>query len=434
MKIDNDLLLLTISKGNFDEYLFLDQLFYLNQVKTIENENHYNKMFRSVEESGKAYGLELKKKIDIKNIKIREKRICYFLPSLDNDLAHIELLYAILKNSVNSGFKIYISGFTVDKNHIKSRLINDLCRNNIVEIITCEYNHKGIVEYINIMNDLEISQIIVTSIPTLIVPLIEVFGPNKITWFSMKFELDCFSKLINRISFCGTQESKHTEKNQKWLRNPPSLLQNYFKRNTDKLSDKTKLITINREEKIRNPIFLNAVSRILKNNKNAHFYWTGKNFDITIKSYFIKNNLPNRVHYLGWVDPDNIINEYDIFLDTPCLSGSVAAKAFASGMPVATFKHSYSWIDFYSEDFDSFIKKYDENHGVDLLLFETEKKYVEFVNRLINEHSFYDYISDLSIKLGEKYFMDKNKTSSIHFENICKILKKADSSTKCNFD
>jgi hypothetical protein len=432
MKIDNNLLLLTISKGRFDEYLFLDQLFYLNQVKIIENEDHYNKMFESVEESGKAYGVELKKNINVKNIKTTEKRICYLLPSLDNDLAHIELLYGILKNSINSGFKIYIAGFTTDKNQMKSRLINDLCRNNIVEIIALEYSHKGVIEYINIMNDYEVSQIIVTSIPILLVPLLEVFGPKKITWFSMKFELDCFSKLINRISFCGTQESKNTKTRKKWYRNPPTIVHNLVNRKNNKLSDKIKLITINREEKIRNPIFLNAVSRILKNNKNTHFYWTGKNYDTTIKSFFIKNNLPNRVHYIGWVDPDNILNEYDIFLDTPCLSGSVAAKAFASGMPVATFKNSYSWIDFYSQEFDSYIKNNNENYGVDLLLFETEKKYVEYVNRLIKENWFYDYISDLSSKLGEKYYMDKNRTSSIHFENICKILKREESSTKSN--
>ncbi len=423
MTINNQILLSALNARKYDDYLTLENIYYNKQVKIIEDQSHYNQMFSATEQAGIAYGNILRKEIKIKSKKIKN-RICYFLPSIDNDLAHIELLYAILKSSNNSGFKIYVAGFSDDDKKAKSILLNELQKNGLIEIVNVKYTHKGVIDFINFVEATGISQLIVTSIPILLVPLLEVFGSNMVTWFSMKFELTCFSKLINRISFCGSTLHQDTTTNIKWMRNPPAILDNSIKWSPNiSKSKQIKLLTINREEKIRNPLFLKSICQILEANQNAHFYWTGRSKDVTIQNYFETANIHDRTHFIGWVDPKTTIPEFDIFLDTPYLSGSIAAKAFACGMPVATFKNSQSWIDFYSNEIGFELQELGDINGINSILFEDTEQYVQFVSKLIVDNNYYQFISKLQWYLGTKYFKNLHNMSHQHFENVNKTLE-----------
>lgn len=423
--VNNKHMMAALAADNFNEFLALENHYYNKQVKVIEDASHYESMFSQIEESGFAYGKILKSLVTVTE-KINTNRICYFLPSLDSDLAHIELLHAILNESEKLNFEIFVAGFAQNKNCINSKLLTQLSDTGKIKILKLEYSHSGIVKFIQWFNTAGISQLIITSIPILLNTFTEVFGTEKVTWFSMKFELNCFSKLKNRISFCGKDPYTNHSKNVSWLRNPPAIVgKNLDWEINSNVQKPIKLISINREEKIRNQIFLDAVNKILTANQDAHFYWTGRNRDQTIENFFRKNNIHNRTHYLGWVDPEKIISEFDVFLDTPNLSGSIAAKAFASGMPVATFKNSQSWLDFYSEEFDNEIKKIGEPNGVKIILFNDVQQYVEHVSKLIQFRAYYLFASKIGWYLGEKYFKNVRLMSESHFGNIQKILQKS---------
>ncbi|MEY4316536.1 MAG: hypothetical protein RI902_344 [Pseudomonadota bacterium] len=423
-KINNEILLGVLEAGDYDRYLVLDNIFYNHEVKVVEDADHYQSMFTSIEKSSVEYG-NILKKYSIESTALDFNKICYFLPTLDNDLAHIELLCAILETAVDHNFDVYVAGFASEKNSIKSRLLTELEKNGKIKIVCLEFSHLDVVSFIKWFCNSGISQLIVTSIPTLLVSFIEVFGSKMVTWFSMKFELNCFDKLINRMSFCGNGLFVDAKHGVTWLRNPPAIVGSQLewkKRVVD--NQIVRLISINREEKIRNPIFLEAVKSILKLNLNAQFYWTGRQCDKAIVEYFLANDLSDRTHYIGWVNATQIISEYDIFLDTPNLSGSIAAKAFASGMPVATFENSQSWIDFYKDDISSEMEKLGEKNGVSMLLSEGVDSYVSHVTSLINNKNYYAFISKLEWYLGRVFFNNPSLMQKIHFENLRKIQEK----------
>lgn len=424
MKNINQLMMSLLNEKKYDDYLNLDNYFYSKHIKTIENANHYEKMYRQIEPSGINYGNILKTALTIDS-DIDKSKICFFLPSLDSDLAHVELLSSIIENNQSYNFTIYVAGFTNSSDFIHSSLLKKLHDKGFIKIIKLKYCHSDILNFLNDFNQLKIAQLIVTSIPMLIVPLIRVLGKKRVTWLSMKFELDCFSELTNRISFCSHQISKKISNNIEWHRIPPKITGNKIEWRSTNSKNRTikKLITINREEKIYNSLFLKSIEQILINNPNVHFYWTGRVQDERIDNYFKSKKMDNQVHYIGWVNADEIISDYDIFLDTPDLSGSVAAKVFAEGMPVATFENSQSWIDFYSSPFNEELIGLGEPKGITALRCKNLEMYCSHVNELIKNEAYYLYISSLQLYLAKKYYFDNHTMSYACFKTLFKITK-----------
>lgn len=419
-----DILSQLIEQERFDDYIALESQYYSNKIKPIENAGHYDRMFRAVENSGVSYGKAIRKMITINNETDRQK-ICYFLPSLDSDLAHIELLSAILKDSIHFNYTIYIAGFCKSKKSILSEQLKELQANGIIKIIPLNFCHVDILIFLQEFISLKISQLIITSVPILIMPFLEVLGASRVAWLSMKFELSCFTGLKTRLSFCSPNLSTHTANGVTWHRIPPKIVGHKANWNARKsFSESVKIVTINREEKIRNRLFLESVKLILENNPTVHFYWTGRNHDDQIERFFSISKISDRCHFLGWVNPKLVISEFDIFLDTPDLSGSVAAKVFTDGMPVATYKNSQSWIDFYKPFFDPELKQIGEPNGISSILFDDIQTYCNHVSKLINNKAYYEYISSLQIYLGTKYFSNSFEMSAAHFKTLDEILIK----------
>lgn len=414
--------LLLVKDGKFDDYIACENQYYLTQIKPIENPQHYDKMYSAVEQSGIAYGREIKKIISVNN-DVDNHKICYFLPSLDSDLAHIELLTAILKDSKKFGYTIYVAGFSNSKESIQSKQLRELEINGVIRIIPISFSHADIIHFLNVFVSLKISQLVITSVPVLIMSFLEVLGESRVTWLSMKFELSCFTGLRNRISFCAPTLSTYSSNGIKWHRTPPKIVgskTNWIKRASSR--SLVKIVTINREEKIHNELFLNSVRLILNRNPSAHFYWTGRNCDERIEKYFFVNDMSNRCHFIGWVAPEQVISEFDIFLDTPFLSGSIAAKVFADGMPVATYKNSQSWVDFYADLFNQELRLLGESNGVSSILFNGIQDYCGHVDKLINNEAYYTYISSLQTYLGKKYFSNSSEMSTAHFNALDDII------------
>lgn len=93
--------------------------------------------------------------------------------------------------------------------------------------------------------------------------------------------------------------------------------------------------TLAREEKMTDPAYLDAVTRILRDNPDTVFLWTGRSEHAGIAAHFREAGLSGRARFIGWVDIKLYAQVLDIFLDTfPFGCGFTALDTMAAGRPV----------------------------------------------------------------------------------------------------
>jgi len=177
-------------------------------------------------------------------------------------------------------------------------------------------------------------------------------------------------------------------------------------------NQKTIFFTIGRQAKINNENYLNIVKEILNLLPNSEFHFASDN-QTHIISAFSRSKLINRIKYLGWVDIKKKLDYGDIYLDTPNLSGIIAAKCFAAGIPVVFFKNSNFWLNkFISKNnfiFDADLKQIKNIHDY------FKKKNIEFNNSdyinfavdLAKNKLNYESYRTLSIKISDSLLFKK---------------------------
>jgi hypothetical protein len=293
-------------------------------------------------------------------------------------------------------------------------------------------------------------RIIVVAMPLGISYLSGRLRRAELAWFSVKFELDCFEHLEHRVSVISSQRDASDARARKWLQAPPFIARAVTLAASDNPSatvaaareqHTTLYYTVNREQKIRNPDFLRAVADILDRVPEAGFVWTGENRPAEIDDYFANRGLLGRTHFAGWIHPDDLVLAGDIFLDTPLLSGTVAARAAVNGRPVVTFARSQSWINMFGQ-----VHALDERRGIappDLLAplarsdagglpfeFGDHDAYVGTAVRLASDLRFrIDYAAALG-RFTNHYYFDKARWAEQHVANLRDGLSMADELTQ----
>lgn len=103
----------------------------------------------------------------------------------------------------------------------------------------------------------------------------------------------------------------------------------------------TILGTLGREEKLLAPDFLSSVSRILHDNPDTVFLWTGRSEHPVVSGHFREQGLAERTKFIGWVDIKVYAQVLDIFLDSyPFGCGFTALDAMAAGKPLVLMASS----------------------------------------------------------------------------------------------
>lgn len=411
-----------LNSQEYDQFINYIFNFYSKVIKINEDPTHYETCFNEINPYLEKYGKIVKNQLP-KVKKSNHIKICYVLPNLDNDLAHIEVLYSILKNHSNlSNIEIYIAGQSSSRYGCQSKLITKLTLENNIKIINFSNTHKGLINFLKIIIEERFSQLIIVSVPILLSFFIRALGSNYVTWHTLKFALNCFENLTNGI--CGYSSLPEILTQTKWHKNNSILNEQYRWNYEFKATNAIKFITINREEKLKNAVFLEAVKRLLIAIPDSSFDWTGRTNDNFINNYFFEAGLINRVNFIGWVDPLPTLRSYDIFLDTPNLSGLIAASAFAAGMPVVFFKNSRSWVTAYANKLD---KKIDENNIKNFTLNDVLSNNVdEFVTNVEkiakNEIARKSRIQNQKL-ICQDYFFDSISIYSEHIDIIKDISK-----------
>lgn len=399
---------------NYDLFLELELTFYNSFVKKIETPSHYNYCYEILNPFEELYGNVILDTLNFKkeNRKFGVNKVCYFLASLDNDLAHIELLESILRNhKSNSNTQIFIAGYSSSP-EIKSALLKKLHIENKITILNIPCNHSALLNLMQYIFSESFSKFIVYSIPIHLYAFLHIFGSNDLKWITTRFELNCFNKLKNLISFNYSNKTLES-KNKNWERIPASLPSEYrFIFTGIQNKENYRLLAIGRESKICDLVFLDSVKSILLNNHNVSLAIGGFSESSFLENFFSDHNLTSRVSYLGWVNPRDCINKFDFYLDTP-QSGLIAASAFAAGMPTITFRNSNSFVESFEDDIIKLLKEKNiENNFINIILSSDYESYVTNTSNLIYNFELRKNLVELQIQIGNRFFYDSLKSYS----------------------
>jgi hypothetical protein len=254
------------------------------------------------------------------------------------------------------------------------------------------------------------SKFIVYSIPLHLYAFLNIFGSTDLKWITTRFELNCFNKLKNQISFNYSNKNLKS-KNKNWERIPATLPSEYRYIFTGiQNKENYQLLTIGRESKICDLVFLDSVKSILLNNQNVSFAIGGFGGSSFLEKFFSDHNLTSRVSYLGWVNPKDCINNFDFYLDTP-QSGLIAASAFAAGMPTITFRNSNSFVESFEDDIIKLMnEKNIENNFINIILSSDQESFVSNTTKLIYNFELRRNLVKLQILIGHRFFYNSLET------------------------
>ncbi len=414
-----------LDSQQYDQFIRAESAFYMKFIRAIETHEHHDVMFRMLEPLVIQYGERVRSQVSFKKDVSVGNSVCYFLPSLDNDLAHIELLSNILRSrSDNKSRRFFIAGFSENGTAIRSRNITQLARDYDISIIALKSSHQAVIDFSRWFLSNGVGLLVHYSIPTLLPVWLEVLGSHRVAWYITKFELESFRHLKNGISGVGTKYEIIRRERVSWYRAPAALPQSYLFNFVSTGRSDIQAITVNREEKIKNPDYLRTVTAILCENSGVSFSWTGRDHDKFIVDSFTASGLGSRNKFLGWVNHVELLPRYDIFLDTFGLSGIVAASAFTSGMPTLFMRDSGTWIESFEEEIvDECIgQEPDIASRISSVLADSPEDYRSKAAALIGVIRAGRFTGGWQREIGMKWFFDSNRAFQRHERAINDIL------------
>jgi hypothetical protein len=394
---------------DFNTFIELEEFGYKKLIKSFEEDYHYERCLNIFDNT---LTLNFNKGFFKRRLTLKKKnKIAFFIHNTASTMAHIDLFYNFIQSidkEILNNYKIDIFTFS---NGGYSQKIKTLINEKKISVFSFKIKdniYDTFEDLINFYIEGCYRNIIFLSLPIYISYLSKCL-PNQVSWWSMKYQIDIFPDLKQRY-IGGLFNKSPIDSKYSWIKhgyfipkeNNLKLDMNSFNKNN------IKFFTINREEKIRNPQYLDCVKNILNLIPNSEFYWTGRQEDPYIKNFFKNHKLGSRVFYLGWFNIDERgIKHGDIFLDTPNLSGIIAANNFSIGVPVVFFNDSNFYLNFHKNDlensiqetaiFAEIIKDWYSN------IKNSEDRYINITFKLAtNEYYRKNYIL-LSKYLAEKY-------------------------------
>ncbi len=414
----------SLENKNFKEFFTLEDWGIAKLVKIFDNKNHYNKCLKIFDDI-----LEDAFKKNVFNSVTPKKynnKIAFYIINLSNILAHVEYFLNFLENIDQEKFsKCHVDIFTITPIEKVNKKVKNLCK--ILNINIFSFNKTDLYasyqSIINFYSENEYKNLIFLSTVNGMSFLSKSL-PGNVSWLSLKHLSDSFKSLKHIYSLDEVKKldlSKNTKifYHKIYIDLKVQLINCNFKYKN------IKFYTINREEKIIDGKFLNSVKEILKKFPESTFSWTGKKENMYIKNFFKEHNLNKRVFFIGWIDIDRFgFHHGDIFLDTENLSGVVAIKCFASGIPTIFFNKSTFWLNLYKED----IKKEIVNSLIEQEIIndwyknleDSENSYLNITSKLVTNKNYFKNYVNLSIKLAKKYLdnLDNKKGNNLLFEDM----------------
>lgn len=414
----------SLENKNFKEFFELENWGMKQLVKIFDNQNHYNKCCKIFDDIlDDAFKKNIFKSTTPKKY---NNKIAFYIINLSNILAHVEVFLSFLENIDQDKFsKCHVDIFTITSLEKVNEKIKNLCKVLNINIFSFKKadNYTSYQSIINFYVENGYKNLIFLSTVTGMSFLSKSL-PGNVSWFALKHLSNSFKSLKNIYSVHNEIKFDLAENTKIFFNKyKPNINSQII--NCNFIDKEIKFFTINREEKIKDGIFLDCVKDVLNKFPNSTFGWTGKKKDSFIQNFFDLHNLSQRVFYLGWIDIDNNgLKHGDIFLDTENLSGVVAIKCFISGIPTVFFNKSPFWLN----DFQDDIKKNRSYNFIEQEIINDwynnsanyKDNYLNIIFKLSTNKEYFNNYKDLSIKLAKKYFniSSSKKHANLLFENM----------------
>lgn len=170
-------------------------------------------------------------------------------------------------------------------------------------------------------------------------------APVQVLW-TLKFHPYHLPEVDGYISYGSWFEDKRIEHGESWEVVPQIFSRPSMPVDPARVAEERRRFsqhdllfgTLARSEKFNSPAFLNAVVRILRDNPQAGYLWTGRERHEGVAAHFAAAGVADRCHFIGWVDTALYARVLDIFLETfPFGCGLTGIQAMEAGTPLLSY-------------------------------------------------------------------------------------------------
>ncbi len=257
-------------------------------------------------------------------------------------------------------------------------------------------------------------------------------APAQIFW-TLKFHPYRLQEIDGYISYGSWHETTRLVHGEEWQVVPQSLEAPSREVTEQEVAEARRLYaqhdvllgTLARSEKFNSSAFVQAVIRILRENPNAGYLWTGREIHAGVQQQFEQAGVASQCHFIGWVDTAVYAAALDIFLETfPFGCGITGTQALYAGTPLLSFRSDETILGIHlaraladdgplAEEFRGLIGSGDK---AGLLYPGTVDEYVALANRLIREPQFRSAAGAAGKEFYAKYLGDSSKMARRFFD------------------
>ncbi len=386
-----------IAKGDADGALALEGLVYQAFVKAIEDEANYEDVFARWREPLAALGRRFREPLH----EVAGARGIGFVFPSGVVLGHTEVLFRLLENRNRAlAMRIYSLGPCQPDFLARAQALGVP-----VEAFT---QAGGTVERLRWLRARFAAERVRTAVwvsapTTAIFAFAMGIAPVQVMW-TLRYHPVRLPEIDGYITYGSWGEESRVFHGQRWTvcpvplaldpRTPPADAVAALRK---RFPEKVLLGTLAREEKIASAPFLESMAQILKRNPQCGYVWTGREMHAGIASFFEREGVAARCHFVGWVDTPLYAAILDVFLETfPLGCGITGYQAMGAGVPLVSYLDSNTvfgmqyWSDLMAraggreQVTRSMLDEYPVLCALD------PRDYVELATRAVNDDSFRD--------------------------------------------
>ncbi len=342
-------------QGRFELLLTIESHLYNSYIKFRENEEHFARSYRALMDGMRAGGIKfgaLIKKTEFKRpIGVPKPYKVAFLVHSASMLAHIETLLAMLRGYRQQPFQPFLP-YVVVLGGYDPRLDQALQAVGakpvfLKQVAQQAKSHAARLDALRqVLVQLDIPVLVFVSV---VVSMPFVFAarlaPVQI-WWAMKYHTLESPEIDGYL--CGGTISRFKMLGGRQWRAAPHGANDWFDAALTPKAREIKaglgawrlvLGSYGREEKLRDPAFLEVVCRILKAYPDCCFLWTGRTQDPVIEGAFKAHGVTGQTRFIGWVDTKVYAQVLDVFLDSfPFPAGFTIYQAMAAGVAAVLYE------------------------------------------------------------------------------------------------
>lgn len=340
------------SKNYFEFSLVIESQIYNSYVKSKEDESHFKLAYESIsplmERMGDRRLKIFKKSENFKDKKAKlnkkEVRVAFFIHN-SAKLAHVEYLLNFLKEQnkiIDSSFNsvvISLSGTSEETKRICSEHSINLIE--IEDYIPNDGLDSRFIWLKKYLYEHDIDTLVIMSVVVYFSYACSLeLAPTQI-WWSLKYKGFSHKKLSGYLT--QSHPEKKLEIDGKVWHGGIHASKSWYEKEKERAAlniresypCSTLYGCLAREEKMRNPEFIDSVIDILQSNNTTGFLWTGRSEDEYIKNKIENAGVSDQCYFVGWVDTRLYAQVIDVFLDTfPLGCGFTLLESMAAAKPV----------------------------------------------------------------------------------------------------